>query len=1071
MSLNQSVAVKGPRRRNGRRRARVVLTLLAALVFAVVPGGMTADGTWDGGGSQAWGQAIWGGTANWNPDGVIASGTSATATFGIAFTNGYNVIVNTARTIGHIVFNEPADANDLTLGKHTNDYILTLDVTNGAPTAPTIKVNQAGRTLTIFPKVGGTDGLAKIGPGNLVLSNANLYTGPTTIQAGRLTLGDALAIQNSVLDTAGSVAGNTTNGLRTTVTALTLGGLSGNKNFASMFTTTAGSFETMTSLTLNPGPGVTNTYSGNITNGAAGMTLSKTGGGVQVLGGTNTYTGPTTISAGALRVNGALAVASTMTVQPGGTLGGNGIVSGATTVNGVVAPGADGAGVLTFQNGLNLTGGGTFRWELTTLKDDSTGVAGTDFDRVALTGGPLALSSAATLAIEFTGAATSPDTAQPFWQSNHTWRIVTLSGTASNPGAFNFGALSNAAFSAGTFSTAVTNDAVLLHFTPAVSAPALVVLPTNVTVLEGSSNTFSVRLSAAPTNMVTVTTTFSSGDADLGLVSGNTLQFDATNWATPQPVTLNAAEDADSQNSQALFTVSAPGASSLVVTATEADNDGSWLTNRPNFVIMCTDDQRWDAMGAVQRERGALARFPWFQSPNLDRLADGGVRFRNAFVVHSLCSPSRATMLSGRYGHLNGVINNSTAFPTNSVTWATLLGAAGYVNGYIGKWHMGSQSARPGFQYAASYLDQGSYNNNNFIVNGVTTNITGWVDDVSTDFATNFITANRTNSFALFVGYKSAHNPITPPARLTNLYVTNFAGPILNSNALPPWSTNTTYATEATMRDYHRCIYGVDENVGRILNLLDQLNLASNTVVMFLSDNGRYLGEHAQGDKRSAYEESLRIPFLLRYPARVGASNLNDSLVLNLDLAPTILEYAGLPVPAAMQGRPIGPLLQGQTTGWRTSFFYEYFLELGSVPNLYAIRTTTNKWIHYVGHPEWSELFLMAEDPFETNNLAFNPAYAAQRSLMESALREQMDTLGLLARMQSFRRTNNTLQFDLVGGYGPVWQLETSTNLLNWLPWTSVRMNVFTGDGAKVPVSDTNPAMVRKFYRGSIRSN
>ncbi|MDW8311042.1 MAG: sulfatase-like hydrolase/transferase, partial [Verrucomicrobiales bacterium] len=316
-------------------------------------------------------------------------------------------------------------------------------------------------------------------------------------------------------------------------------------------------------------------------------------------------------------------------------------------------------------------------------------------------------------------------------------------------------------------------------------------------------------------------------------------------------------------------------------------------TNRPNFVILCADDMRWDSLGVVQRERGPHARFPWFETPNLDRLATGGVRFRNAFVVHSLCSPSRAAMLSGRYGHLNGIIDNSTPFPTNTVTWATLLRAAGYVNGYVGKWHMGTQVERPGFDWVATYLGQGDYETNNFIVNGVTNRIVGWVDDVNTDFATNFITLHRSNSFALFVGYKSPHNPITPPQRFANLYSTNVSGPILNSNAVPPWDPDPTYPSPGRVRNFHRCVYGLDDNLGRILNLLDQLNLASNTVVILLSDNGQFLGEHGQGDKRAAYEESLRIPFLLRYPKLVGPSNVNDHIVLNLDLAPTILDLAG----------------------------------------------------------------------------------------------------------------------------------------------------------------------------------
>src|SRR5262245_34720137 len=375
---------------------------------------------------------------------------------------------------------------------------------------------------------------------------------------------------------------------------------------------------------------------------------------------------------------------------------------------------------------------------------------------------------------------------------------------------------------------------------------------------------------------------------------------------------------------------------------------------RPNFVFIYTDDQRWDALGGVQREQGERARFPWFQTPNLDRLASEGVRFRNAFVVNSLCAPSRSVYLTGRYSHLNGVANNHTPFPADNVTWSSLLRAAGYSTGYIGKFHHGQQSGqRPGFDYSASFLGQGRYAACPFEINGKTTPTTGWVDDVSTDFALDFLTKNRDKSFALVVGYKSAHGPFQPPARLADKYDGKEARPAPNMDVPAPYFGKFTAGkgkpdgqakkknaekgekpkagSGGMLRGYFGCLAAMDENVGRLLTKLDELKLTENTVVVFASDNGFYLGEHRSGDKRSAYDESLRIPLLVRYPklGDKGRGKVVDQMALNLDLAPTFLDLAGEKVPQSMQGRSWRPLLEGNaaSANWRTAFFYEYFYE------------------------------------------------------------------------------------------------------------------------------------------------
>ncbi|HMJ64321.1 MAG TPA: sulfatase [Candidatus Binatia bacterium] len=423
-------------------------------------------------------------------------------------------------------------------------------------------------------------------------------------------------------------------------------------------------------------------------------------------------------------------------------------------------------------------------------------------------------------------------------------------------------------------------------------------------------------------------------------------------------------------------------------------------SNRPNFLFIYTDDQRYDALGVVQREQGERGRFPWLQTPNLDRIAAEGVRFRNAFVVNALCSPSRAVFLTGRYNHLNGVANNHTPFPTNNVTHASLLRDAGYATAYIGKWHMDSQrGARPGFTYSASYIAHGRYQDCPFQINGFATNTTGWVDDVSTDLVINFLKEHRDKPFLVVLGYKSPHGPFEPPERWNDKLTNVVSRPPPNGNAPPPYLQRSNLAArpvparQAEMhRKYFRTISAVDENVGRILKALDDMELAENTMLIYASDNGFYLGEHGLGDKRSAYEESIRIPLLLRYPKLGARGRLIDSMVLNLDLAPTLLDFAGLAITKEMQGRSWKPLLSSVAPlpDWRKSFFYEYFVEIGVTgrqmgpPSMTALRTDSAKLIKYPGHDDWTELFDLRADPYETNNLAQSSARRDMLQIMQT---------------------------------------------------------------------------------------
>lgn len=423
---------------------------------------------------------------------------------------------------------------------------------------------------------------------------------------------------------------------------------------------------------------------------------------------------------------------------------------------------------------------------------------------------------------------------------------------------------------------------------------------------------------------------------------------------------------------------------------------------RPNILFVYTDDQRYDALSVVQTEQGDRARFPWLKTPNMDRLAAEGVRFRNAFVVNSLCAPSRAVNLTGRYSHLNGIASNFRSFPATNVTHATLLRAAGYTTAYIGKWHMDSQRERPGFDHYASFVGHARYADADFIVNGTDAPTKGWVDDVSTDYAIGFMRRQRGSPkpWSMVVGFKSPHGPFLPPARAKDRFSGALAQAVPNLDAQAPYMGVTRRPRKAgadartpgmnvsVNLDYFRCISAADDCLGRLLDALDETGFATNTVVIFTSDNGYYLGEHGLGDKRSAYEESMRVPFLVRDPSLPVArrGKVADEMVLNLDLAQTLLDYAGVPAPRTMQGRSWRSLLSGKNEGWRSSWFYEYFAENqknSRVPDITAVRTVDAKLIVYPDHPEWSELFDLKADPYETKNLYGDAPSAAFRARLE----------------------------------------------------------------------------------------
>jgi arylsulfatase A-like enzyme len=319
---------------------------------------------------------------------------------------------------------------------------------------------------------------------------------------------------------------------------------------------------------------------------------------------------------------------------------------------------------------------------------------------------------------------------------------------------------------------------------------------------------------------------------------------------------------------------------------------------------------------------------------------------------------------------------------------------------------MDMMPTRPGFDWSASFVGQGVYFGANFLVNGQPEKAGAWTDDRSGDYAVRFLEKERAKDkpFLLVVGFKAPHGPFTPPKRLADAFAGQLARRVPNLGLPPGFNPDLGKKKDidgdrvSVNLNYFRCIAGVDENVGKVLDALDRLNLSENTVVVYASDNGYYMGEHTLGDKRSAYDESLRIPLIVRYPKSGLKGVTREDLVLNIDLAPSFLDLAGVPVPKEIQCKSWKPLLTKEppTGPFRTAFFFEYFRENGpkkkaanpsvggyNTPTLTGVRTATHKLLKYRDHPAWTELFDLAADPYETTNLFADPKHAAVRAKLE----------------------------------------------------------------------------------------
>ena len=476
--------------------------------------------------------------------------------------------------------------------------------------------------------------------------------------------------------------------------------------------------------------------------------------------------------------------------------------------------------------------------------------------------------------------------------------------------------------------------------------------------------------------------------------------------------------------------------------------------DRPNILFIFSDDHAYQAISAYGSDRN--------HTPNIDRLAREGALFRNALVTNSICAPSRAVILTGKYSHLNSVTNNRDVFDGSQTTFPKLLREAGYQTAIVGKWHLKSEPT--GFDFWEVLPGQGDYYNPDFRTPAGQVRRDGYTTDVITDRGIDFLELqwDRSKPFMLMVQHKAPHRNWMPPPEHLALFdgltipepatlfddYENRASPAreqemeidrhmtfgtdlkvgpepedeeapryermlerLDPRQRAMWLAAYEPKNEALraanlegrdlvrwkyqryIKDYLRSVQSVDDNIGRVLRWLDAEGLAENTVVIYSSDQGFYLGEHGWFDKRWMYEESLKTPLLVRWPGVVEAGTENADLVSNLDFAETFLDIAGAEIPADMQGRSLGPVLKGETPrDWRTNFYYHYYegppIEAPhNVARHYGVRTARYKLIHYYIDDEW-ELFDLERDPFEMHSVYGDPGYAEAEADLERQLAE-----------------------------------------------------------------------------------
>ena len=455
--------------------------------------------------------------------------------------------------------------------------------------------------------------------------------------------------------------------------------------------------------------------------------------------------------------------------------------------------------------------------------------------------------------------------------------------------------------------------------------------------------------------------------------------------------------------------------------------------SRPNIIFVMTDDHTVRELSCYGNEV--------LHTPNMDRLAAEGTRFANAFCTNALCAPARATVLTGAYSHVHGIYGNSEradaveSLDPQVPTFPELLRQAGYATGLVGKYHI-RQNPR-GFDHWCIHPGQGEYFDPVYIRNGRRVQKKGYATDITTDLALEYLeSVDKNRPFCLVYQFKAPHRPFTPAPRHQALFETlempepatyddDYRSRCIAAEAADmqfdlslagdyedlPEGLNREerkrWIYQRFTRDRYRTIYGVDENLGRVLDFLDARDLSEDTLIIYTSDHGYFLGEHGWYDKRFMYEPALRIPLLARYPRLGAAGHVATELVANIDFAATILDLAGVAPPATAQGRSLRPLLEGHAPqDWRQSVYYAYYEnswelqgrgeEAMAEPYRYftphrigphrGVRTQRYKLIDYYGEGDYWELFDLQEDPDERHNLYGEPRHGATITALKEEL-------------------------------------------------------------------------------------